>query len=234
MGNGLDVTRMPQNMWIIDFPPGMSEDEAMFYEQPYEYLRRHGPTHACHRTVGRQNRHQLVDSSAPRPEMRIALASATAHRCSASGQYISSLPGCRQNPPDCQLIVFARDDDWFFGVLHSALPPNLGLLCLGTQLREKDPGSATRRRRVSRRSIPLAARDAAGKLTRAQDAQRTAIAQAARSLDAVRSRLARRPLGSNAYAYRALQCPVRLAPARPRRPRRSRRRRLRLACRPAG
>jgi hypothetical protein len=41
--------------------------------------------------------------------------------------------------PDHQLIVFARADDYFFGVLHSR-PHEVWALAQGTQLREKESG----------------------------------------------------------------------------------------------
>jgi hypothetical protein len=39
--NGLDVTRRPRDMWIVDFGVNMTEDEAALYELPYEYVRQH-------------------------------------------------------------------------------------------------------------------------------------------------------------------------------------------------
>jgi type II restriction/modification system DNA methylase subunit YeeA len=47
------------------------------------------------------------------------------------------LPG--ETLPDHQLIVFARDDDYFFGVLHSH-PYEVWARGLGTQLREVESG----------------------------------------------------------------------------------------------
>jgi type II restriction/modification system DNA methylase subunit YeeA len=41
--------------------------------------------------------------------------------------------------PDCQLIVFAREDDAFFGLLHSHIH-EVWALGQGTQLREKESG----------------------------------------------------------------------------------------------
>jgi hypothetical protein len=41
--------------------------------------------------------------------------------------------------PDCQLVAFARDDDYFFGVLHSRFH-EVWALAQGTQLREKESG----------------------------------------------------------------------------------------------
>jgi hypothetical protein len=39
--NGLDVTRRPRDMWIVDFPPGTTETDAALYEGPFEYIRQH-------------------------------------------------------------------------------------------------------------------------------------------------------------------------------------------------
>ena len=36
--NGMDITRRPRGMWIIDFPPGTSLEEAALYEAPFEYV----------------------------------------------------------------------------------------------------------------------------------------------------------------------------------------------------
>ena len=36
--NGMDVTRRPRDMWIIDFAT-MSEEEASLYEMPFEHVR---------------------------------------------------------------------------------------------------------------------------------------------------------------------------------------------------
>ena len=35
--NGLDVTRRPQDVWIIDFGAAMSEGEALLYEAPFQH-----------------------------------------------------------------------------------------------------------------------------------------------------------------------------------------------------
>jgi len=39
--NGLDVTRRPRDMWIIDFGWTMSEQEAALYEEPFAYVFEH-------------------------------------------------------------------------------------------------------------------------------------------------------------------------------------------------
>ena len=39
--NGLDVTRRPRDMWIIDFGVDMPIEEAALYEAPFEYVKEH-------------------------------------------------------------------------------------------------------------------------------------------------------------------------------------------------
>ena len=39
--NGLDITRRPRDMWIIDFEMNMSEADAALYEAPFEYIKHH-------------------------------------------------------------------------------------------------------------------------------------------------------------------------------------------------
>jgi type II restriction/modification system DNA methylase subunit YeeA len=39
--NGLDVTRRPRDMWIIDFGVEMTEKEAALYEEPFAYVLEH-------------------------------------------------------------------------------------------------------------------------------------------------------------------------------------------------
>jgi len=185
--NGLDVTRMPQRMWIIDFPPGMDEDEAMFYEQPYEYLRRHvQPMRAGNKRAVYRDRWWIHAEA--RPEMRIALAKRDRYIATTTvskHRVFVWLPP--ETLPDHQLIVFARDDDWFFGGLHSRFH-QIWALCLGTQLREKESGFRyTPTTCFETFPFPWPPGTPLGKLTRAQDEQRTAIAHAARALDAVRA-----------------------------------------------
>ena len=39
--NGLDITRRPRDMWILDFGWEMSEPQAALYEQPFAYVSEH-------------------------------------------------------------------------------------------------------------------------------------------------------------------------------------------------
>ena len=177
-----DLLRTPQQKWIIDFPPGMDEREAALYQQPFARIRRQvKPNWARQRgTWWIHGRCQ--------PEMRIALAK--------RDRFIATVAASKHRVfvwlppevlPDHHLIVFARDDDWFFGVLHSRFHQAWALR-LGTQLREKESGFRyTPTTCFETFPFPWAPSTSLGKLTRAQDEQRTAIAQAARALDTQRA-----------------------------------------------
>lgn len=133
------MTRRPRGVWIIDFGTDMSMHEAALYEGPFEYVREHVmPTRITNKRAAYAERWWLHVE--PRTEMRKALAGldrfvgtprVTKHRLFAW------LP--QATLPDSQIIVFARDDDYFFGLLHSR-PHELWARGLGTQLREVESG----------------------------------------------------------------------------------------------
>jgi len=137
--NSLDVTRRPRDMWIIDFGVSPPEAAAALYEAPYEYVKRHvkpmreGNKRASYRELWWVH-------AEPRPAMRAALAglsrcittpSVSKHRIFA---WLES-----SVLPDHQVFVFARDDDYFLGVLHSRVH-ELWARGTGTQLREAESG----------------------------------------------------------------------------------------------
>jgi len=134
--NALDVTRRPRNMWIIDFGAHMPMEEAAQYEMPFEYVRRN--VKPMRDTVRRKNHRELwwLFGEA-RPGMRDAL--------SHLSRYIATPRVAKHRlfvliksevVPDCQLVVFARDDDYFLGVLHSKLH-ELWALRQGTSLEDR-------------------------------------------------------------------------------------------------
>ncbi len=131
--NGLDVTRRPRGMWIVDFGTSMTVNEAALYEAPFEYVKEHvEPVRAQNRRAAYAERWWLHVE--PRPEMRRALTGLARYvgtpRVTKHRLFVW-LPS--ETLPDSQVIVFARDDDYFFGVLH-ARPHELWALGLGTQL----------------------------------------------------------------------------------------------------
>jgi hypothetical protein len=106
-------------MWIIDFGVNMSEHEAALYEAPFEYVRTHVKPKRDLTKRERRRRlwwihaetHPAMRSAIGRLSHFIATSSVSKHRLFA---WLDS-----STLPDHALIVFARDDDYFFGVLHS-------------------------------------------------------------------------------------------------------------------
>ena len=116
-----DLIGRPRDMWIVDFPPGTELAEAELYEAPFSYLSEH-----VHAVRASHKQKKLRDEwwilGAARAPMRTAL---------------ERLPRFLATPlvskhrvfawleaavlPDARLIVFARDDDYFLGVLQSRL-----------------------------------------------------------------------------------------------------------------
>ncbi len=131
--NGLDVTRQRRNMWIIDFGIDISEREAATYKAPYEYAKRVvKPVRDSVRNEREQNLWWI--HRRPAPDMRsavsrlyrfIATPAVAKHRVFV---WLES-----KTIPDHQLYAIAREDDYFFGVLHSYLHETWALR-LGTWL----------------------------------------------------------------------------------------------------
>lgn len=131
--NGFDIVRRPRGMWIIDFGTSMPREQAECYEAPFEYLTQHVlPERSLNRRDAYRDRWWLHVE--PRSGMRAALEplkrylatpTVTKHRLFV---WIGS-----QVLSDHQLIVIARSDDYFFGVLHSLLH-EIWALPMGTSL----------------------------------------------------------------------------------------------------
>jgi predicted RecB family nuclease/type II restriction/modification system DNA methylase subunit YeeA len=136
--NGLDIAGRPRNVQIIDFGTDMSAKEAALYEAPFEYVReRVQPARAVSRTTisGRWWLHER-----PRPEMREALAGLARYIATPRVSKHRLFVWLRANTlADSATIVFARDDDFFFGVLHSGVH-ELWARRTGTQVRERESG----------------------------------------------------------------------------------------------
>jgi len=137
--NATDLTRRPRGMYIIDFGTSMSQREAAQYEMPFEYLKHH-----VYEKRSANNREVYADRwwlhGEPRPDLRASLSSLQ--------RYIAS-PGVSKHRlfvwlspetlPDHAAFAFAREDDYFFGVLHSRVH-ELWARAQGTQLREVESG----------------------------------------------------------------------------------------------
>ncbi|TAK24000.1 MAG: class I SAM-dependent DNA methyltransferase [Chloroflexota bacterium] len=115
--NGLDVTRRPRDMWIVDFGTDMSEAEAALYEAPFELVRKSAKEV---RAASRTTRAEWWLHERPRVEMRKALFPLSRFIATPTVAKHRLFVWLREPVlPDHQLIVIARSDDYFFGVLHS-------------------------------------------------------------------------------------------------------------------
>jgi len=119
--NGDDVTGRPKNLWIIDFPPGTPLEEAELYEEPFEYIAEHVRPGRTRNSV-RLRRERWWLHGVPAQTMRQALGTLDRYLVTpsvAKHRLFRWVDGAVL--PDRRLIVFARDDDYFFGALHSRL-----------------------------------------------------------------------------------------------------------------
>ncbi len=119
--NGLDITRRRRNMWIIDFGVDMSLEEARLYEKPFEYVQR--VVYPERQTTTTPRARQIWwRHEAPRPEMRQALQGVNRFIATPSvAKFRLFVWLATDILADHQLLVFARDNDYFFGVLHAYL-----------------------------------------------------------------------------------------------------------------
>ncbi|HEX8227926.1 MAG TPA: DNA methyltransferase [Chloroflexia bacterium] len=137
--NALDVTRGSRHMWIIDFGATARMEEAAQYERPFEYVRKYvKPLRDSVRRKNHREKWWLFGET--RPGMRKVL--------STLDRYIATPLVSKHRIfvwvapeviPENLLVVIARSDDYFFGVLHSRLH-ELWARSMGTQLREAESG----------------------------------------------------------------------------------------------
>ncbi|MFH0962777.1 MAG: DNA methyltransferase, partial [Planctomycetota bacterium] len=137
--NGADITRRPTWTWIIDFGDAAPQASASKFVEPFEYVRQNVKPARQH-AEQEQAKLEWWLHWRTRPEMNRALR--------ALGRFIATprvskhrLFVWQQSPtyPDSAIIVFARSDDYFFGVLHSRIH-EVWARAQGTQLRERESG----------------------------------------------------------------------------------------------
>ncbi|WP_129671404.1 DNA methyltransferase [Candidatus Chloroploca sp. Khr17] len=138
VASAIDLVQRHRGKWTIDFGL-LSQDEAALYEAPFEYVRTH--VYPVRMDASRiKYAGNWWQYARPRVEMREALKKHT--------RYIAT-PGVAKHrlfvwvQPEvlCNqgTLVFARSDDYFFGVLHSRVH-ELWARRTGTQLREAESG----------------------------------------------------------------------------------------------
>ena len=172
--NSLDITRRFRSVWIVDFPPGTAEADAAKYEAPFEHIKTHVRPYRAKARSGDRTGVVWWVHQRPRPDMRTAI--------ERLPQYLSTPTVSKHRVfaslepfvlPDHQLIVFARSDDYFFGVLHSRLHEVWGLK-LGTRLETRPRYTPT----TCFETFPF---------PEPTDVQRETIAAAAKELDGLRT-----------------------------------------------
>lgn len=134
--NGADVTRRPDDRWVIDFGPYMAEAEAAMFEVPFDHVAQHvKPIRQSSNRESRARRWWIHGEA--RPALRAAthsldrciVTSETAkHRC------FVWLP--RGIAPEHKLVVIPRADDTTLGLLSSR-PHVLWALRMGSTLEDR-------------------------------------------------------------------------------------------------
>ena len=133
---GRDINQVHRSMWIVDFGNDMPEADAALYEAPFEYVKSNVKPERDNNRDQRFRNYWWLHGR-PRIEMREALANLP--------RYIGTSMVSRHRLfawidgdvlPDATIIVFARDDDYFFGVLQSR-PHTLWASAVGTQLEDR-------------------------------------------------------------------------------------------------
>ena len=135
--NARDIASRSRRMWIIDFGVDVALEAASLYQEPFEYLER---VVRPKRDASRSTRGEWWLHERPRPEMRNALGRCLRYVATptvSKHRLFVWLPS--EVLPDHALIAFAREDDYFFGILHSKVH-ELWARRQGTQLREVESG----------------------------------------------------------------------------------------------
>ena len=136
--SSIDLGQSNRNMWTIDFGL-MPIEEAAMYEKPFEYVKKNVyPVRAKNRRAAYAEKWWQYAEA--RPGMRTALANLFRYiatpRVSKHRIFVWLASDVLANDGT---IVLARDDDYFFGILHSKLH-ELWARRTGTQLREAESG----------------------------------------------------------------------------------------------
>ena len=137
VASAIDLAQGSRGIWTLDFGL-MAENEAAQYEMPFEYVRQHILPERQNRRADFRGR--WWQYARPRPEMREALKDVRHYiatpRVSKHRVFVWLSSEVLANDGT---IVFAREDDYFFGILHSRLH-EIWSRRMGTQLREAESG----------------------------------------------------------------------------------------------
>ena len=134
--NGSDIVDRTRQMWIIDFGVSKDFEEASKYIEPFEYVKR--VVFPQRKDIARKNqRERWWIHAEARPGMRQALQSLGRYICTPRVSKHRIFVWLEVNVlADSAAVAIARDDDYFFGVLHSKLH-EVWSLRMGTSLEDR-------------------------------------------------------------------------------------------------
>lgn len=140
--NGLDVTRRPRDMWIVDFGIDMPESDASCFEAPFAHVAANVKPERAKNNRENYARVWWIHGE-PRPTLRkklIATKRAIVTPEVAKHRVFSWLPSGVL--PDKNLQVVVRDDDTTFGILSSNIH-RVWALRQGSSLEDRPRYTAT-------------------------------------------------------------------------------------------
>ncbi|OQY21221.1 MAG: SAM-dependent methyltransferase [Anaerolineaceae bacterium 4572_32.2] len=137
--NGRALVGNPGKTWIVDFGVDMSQEDASLYEGPFEYIKEHVyPVRSKNRMARRRKYWWL--HSVTGPAMRKAVAGFSRFIATPRVSKYRIFVWVSSNTiPDDGVYIFAREDNYFFGIVHSKIH-ELWARGTGTQLRDAVSG----------------------------------------------------------------------------------------------
>lgn len=134
--NALDIVRRPREMWVIDFGTDRTQEEAARYAEPFNYVENH--VKSMRTEVRRKNhREKWWLFGETRPGMRSAISDLTRFigtpLVSKHRIFVWLKPTII---PENLVVVIAREDNYFFGILHSRVH-EIWSLRMGTSLEDR-------------------------------------------------------------------------------------------------
>jgi len=134
--NGLQILRGGEESWVIDFGVGTPMEKAAMYEAPFEYVKRVVYPERKERNEKIQRDYWWLHAR-PSPRYREILLKQKRYIASPATAKFRVFVWLDVNVlADHAVVVFAREDDYFFGVLQSKIH-NLWSLKLGTSLEDR-------------------------------------------------------------------------------------------------
>ncbi|MYD11171.1 MAG: class I SAM-dependent DNA methyltransferase, partial [Chloroflexi bacterium] len=119
--NGKDLVTRPRNMWIIDFGPYSTLEEARKYEAPYAHVKAN-VFPARQRLKRKTRRVRWWIHAEACPGMRGQLAQISRYLCTPlTSKYRLYVWLDSRVLPDSTTVSIAREDDYVFGILHSQI-----------------------------------------------------------------------------------------------------------------